>query len=80
MVATNSLSFGTYSSIKPALLIRFTMALVGLGRVYEYQRGKLMIYLPSKVHSDSAFPFHPGQAVRVRIDTRKGCLVVEPAD
>jgi len=54
------------------------MTLEGIGRVYEYQKGKLIIYLPARVRGDSAFPFRPGQRVRVRIDPPKGRLIVEP--
>ncbi len=54
------------------------MALEGMGRVYEYQKGKLIVYLPARVHGDSAFPFRPGQRVRVRIDTQRGRLLIEP--
>jgi hypothetical protein len=56
------------------------MALEGNGRIYEYQEGKVVIYVPARVHGDSAFPFRPGQPVRVRIDPRGNRLIIERAD
>ncbi len=56
------------------------MSLEGRGRIYEYQEGKVIAYIPASVHRDSAFPFRPGQQVRVRIEPEEHRLVLEAED
>jgi hypothetical protein len=43
------------------------MPLEGKGRVYQHIRGRLVIYIPSAVSKDSAFPFSPGDDVIIKI-------------
>ena len=45
-----------------------TMALSGKGRIIHPSKGKLIIYVPSKVHNDSAFPFKSKQDVSITIE------------
>lgn len=45
-----------------------TMALSGKGRIIHPSKGKLIIYVPSKVHNDSAFPFKSKQDVQITIE------------
>ena len=47
------------------------MVLKGKGKIHEPVRGRIMIYIPSKVHQDSAFPFEPKEDVNVAIEDRK---------
>ncbi len=51
------------------------MTLEGKGSVYRHAKGRIVIYVPSDVHKDSAFPFDVGENVTVRIDGDR--LVVE---
>lgn len=51
------------------------MSLKGEGAIYEHAKGRIVIYVPAKVRSDSAFPFEVGEKVNVRIDGKK--LIVE---
>jgi hypothetical protein len=51
------------------------MALTGKGKTIVPSKGKLIIYIPSKVHNDSAFPFKKNQDVLVKIDGKK--LIIE---
>ena len=51
------------------------MVLEGKGKLIEYTKGKLMIYIPTKVHNDSAFPFNSKDDVRVKIIDGK--LIIE---
>ncbi|MDD8019459.1 MAG: hypothetical protein PHP42_13885 [Bacteroidota bacterium] len=51
------------------------MSLEGEGAIYEHAKGRVVVYIPAKVRSDSAFPFEIGQKVKIRIDGKK--LVVE---
>ena len=47
------------------------MVLSGKGRIIQPSKGKLIIYVPSKVHNDSAFPFKPRQDVEITIEENK---------
>jgi hypothetical protein len=47
------------------------MALSGKGKIIQPSKGKIVIYIPSKVHNDSMFPFKPRQNVEVIIDGNK---------
>ena len=47
------------------------MTLRGKGRIIQPSKGKLIIYLPAKVHNDSAFPFEKGDDVEVVIKGKK---------
>jgi hypothetical protein len=47
------------------------MALSGKGRIIQPSKGKLVIYVPAKVHNDSAFPFKPRQDVEIKIEGNK---------
>lgn len=51
------------------------MALEGKGRVIQPSKGKIVIYVPAKVHNDSAFPFKPKQDVKITIKEDK--LIME---
>jgi hypothetical protein len=51
------------------------MSLEATGTLYEFTKGKLVLYIPADVRKDSAFPFDVGEKVKVRIDGKK--LVVE---
>jgi hypothetical protein len=53
------------------------MAAEGLGRIYEHSRGRHVLYIPTAVLRDTAFPFEVGQRVVVRIEGTR--LVVRPA-
>ena len=47
------------------------MVLKGKGKIHEPVKGRIMIYIPSKVHQDSAFPFNPKEDVEVKIEDKK---------
>jgi hypothetical protein len=51
------------------------MSLEGEGAIYEHAKGRIVVYIPAKVRSDSAFPFEIGEKVNIRIDGKK--LIVE---
>jgi len=51
------------------------MSLEGSGKFYEHVRGRIVLYIPSSVHKDSAFPFHVGEKVKVKIENKR--LIVE---
>ena len=51
------------------------MALSGKGRTIVPSKGKMIIYIPSKVHNDSAFPFHNNQDVLITIKNNQ--LIIE---
>ena len=51
------------------------MVLKGKGKIHEPVRGRIMIYIPAKVHQDSVFPFKPKDEVEVRIEGEK--LIIE---
>jgi len=51
------------------------MALSGKGKTIVPSKGKMIIYIPSKVHNDSTFPFKKNQDVVVRIENNK--LIIE---
>lgn len=51
------------------------MALSGKGRIIQPSKGKLVIYVPAKVHNDSAFPFKAREDVEIKIDGKK--LIIE---
>ena len=46
-------------------------------RIYVNKQGKAYIFIPKKLREDSAFPFHPGQEVIVKIQGDR--LIIEPA-
>ena len=54
------------------------MALSGKGRIIQPSKGKLVIYVPAKVHNDSAFPFKARQDVEIVI--KDGKLIIEGID
>ncbi|MCK4456281.1 MAG: hypothetical protein KAW39_00920 [Thermoplasmata archaeon] len=43
------------------------MALKGKGRLHEPVKGRFMLYIPTDVHKDSAFPFKAKEEVEVEI-------------
>lgn len=47
------------------------VALAGKGKIIRPSKGKLIIYIPAKVHNDSAFPFKARQDVEIKIDGDK---------
>jgi len=51
------------------------MALEGKGRVQQPVKNRVLIYVPTDVHKDSAFPFEEKDDVRVRIEDDK--LIIE---
>jgi len=53
------------------------MSLEGYGRFYQHVRGRIILYIPSDVHKDSAFPFEVGEKAKVVIKGKK--LVIEKA-
>ncbi|MDI6654727.1 MAG: hypothetical protein QME59_02430 [Candidatus Hydrothermarchaeota archaeon] len=53
------------------------MSLEGHGRFYQHVRGRIILYIPSDVHKDSAFPFEVGEKAKVIIKRKK--LVIEKA-
>ena len=55
------------------------MALEGKGRFLKSESSRSLIYVSQKVAQDSAFPFKPGQELVIRIDERRGRLIVEAA-
>jgi hypothetical protein len=54
------------------------MALSGKGRIIQPSKGKLIIYIPAKVHNDSAFPFKARQDVEIFI--RDGEIIIKRFD
>ncbi len=54
------------------------MTLEGFGRIYEHVKGRVILYIPTDVHKDSAFPFEVGEKVKVKIDGKK--LTVEKTE
>ena len=53
------------------------MALEGKGRFLKSEASRNLIYVPADLAKDSAFPFKPGQELRVKIDKQRGRLIVE---
>lgn len=51
------------------------VSLEGFGKIYEHIRGRIILYIPTDVHKDSAFPFHVGEKVKVKIESKR--LIVE---
>jgi hypothetical protein len=51
------------------------MTTQGHGSFYEHAKGRLVLYIPSDLRKDSAFPFRVGEKVRIRIDGKR--LIVE---
>lgn len=51
------------------------MPLEGRATLYEYSKGKVVLYLPAAVVKDSAFPFKPGERLHVVIKGSR--LIVE---
>jgi hypothetical protein len=47
------------------------MVLTGKGRIIQPSKGKMIIYIPAKLHNDSAFPFKPKQDVDIEIKEDK---------
>ncbi len=47
------------------------MALKGKGKIIQPSNGKIVIYVPAKVHNDSAFPFKARQDVEIKIEGDK---------
>jgi len=41
-------------------------------------KGRVILYIPTDVHKDSAFPFEVGEKVKVKIDGKK--LILEKTD
>jgi len=55
------------------------MVLEKNGRLYR-RNNRVYIYVPAEITSDSAFPFAFGKGpVKIRIDTKKRCLIIEKA-
>lgn len=54
------------------------MVLEGSARFVSYERSRTMIHVSKKVVDDSAFPFKPGDSLKVRIEGPR--LVLERAD
>lgn len=55
------------------------VALTGKGRVLQTEASRTTIYLSQKVVGDSAFPFKPGDDVRITIDPVGKRLLIERA-
>jgi len=51
------------------------MALEGKGRIQQPVQNRVLIYVPTDVHKDSAFPFEEKDDVRVKIEDDK--LIIE---
>lgn len=51
------------------------MSLKGKGSVYMHAKDRMVIYIPSEVRKDSAFPFEVGEKLEIKIDKKR--LVVE---
>jgi hypothetical protein len=47
------------------------LALEGTGRIYEYVKGRIVLYIPADVHKDSAFPFKKGDKVNIKIEGKR---------
>jgi len=43
------------------------MVLKGKGKLHEPVKGRIMLYIPTDVHKDSAFPFKVKEEVEVEI-------------
>lgn len=54
------------------------MVLEGSGRLYEHAKGRIVLYISTDLHKDSAFPFKVGDNVRIKIDGKR--LIVERDD
>lgn len=54
------------------------MALEGTARFVSYEKSRTMIHVSKKVVDDSAFPFKPGDQLKVRIEGPR--LVFERAE
>jgi len=55
------------------------MALEGSGRYVAYEKSRRLVYISARVADDSAFPFHAGDELTIRIDPKAGRLIVEKA-
>jgi len=55
------------------------MVLEAPGRLLHPESSRTLIYVSQKVASDSAFPFDPGDKLRIRIDKDKDRLIVNQA-
>jgi hypothetical protein len=51
------------------------MSIEGQGKICEYMKGRVFIYIPADVRKDSTFPFKIGDRVKIRIESQK--LIVE---
>ena len=51
------------------------MVLESSGRFYEHAKGRVVLYISTDLHKDSAFPFKVGDNVKIKIDGKR--LVVE---
>jgi hypothetical protein len=49
----------------------------GYGKVSEYMKGRIFVYIPADVRKDSTFPFEVGERVKVKIDGKR--LIIEQA-
>lgn len=65
-------------SIKTDLPHYSDMALEGNARFVSYEKSRTLIYVSKKVVDDSAFPFEPGDRLKIRIDGEK--LIIEKSD
>jgi len=54
------------------------MVLEGYGKLYEHARGRVVLYISTNLHKDSAFPFKVGEQVRIKIDGKR--LIVEESE
>lgn len=54
------------------------MALEGKGRIVKISQGQTRhLSIPSKITSDSNFPFGDGEQVKITVDTDKNRIIVE---
>lgn len=53
------------------------MALIGRGRLFHAESSRTLIYVSQKIVSDSAFPFQPGDGLRITIEPETRRLIVE---
>ena len=53
------------------------MVLEGRGRFLQAEKSRNLIYISRGLVKDSAFPFRPGQAVKVTVDPKKKRLIIE---
>lgn len=51
----------------------------GHGKYVKYERSRRMISLSTKITDDSAFPFKPGDDLKIRTDPKAKLLIVEKA-